>query len=175
VLRLKAVAESELVVDVVREGDVFVLTCRGSAESTALAELTAKLESFHASAVEARANAVIADFRELTFVSTPCLKAFVSWLQWVQELDDDKRYRVRFQSNPMHRWQVRSLASLRAFAGAIVEIEPITDTSSVRSSFSRADIARSDHDPLEVDAARRSGERRELEPAVARTGRNHES
>lgn len=118
-------ADSHLVATTAREGDVIVLTCTGSAESEALGELASTLEQLHASAMKTSAEEVIADIRDLTFASTPCLKAFVLWLQRVQELDDENRYRVRFRSDPKHSWQRRSLNALRAFASGVVEIESV--------------------------------------------------
>ena len=118
-------ADSHLVATTAREGDVIVLTCTGSAESEALGELAATLDEIHASAVKTPTEEVIADIRELTFASAPCLKAFVRWLQRVQELDDENRYRVRFRSDPKHSWQRRTLQALRAFASGVVEIESV--------------------------------------------------
>jgi hypothetical protein len=127
VIRWTVVDETHLVARAARDGDVIVLTCTGSAESDALGELAATLEEIHSSAVKTPTHEVIADIRDLSFASTPCLKAFLGWLQRVQELEDDQRYRVRFRSNPIHSWQRRSLAALRAFASGVVEIETVVD------------------------------------------------
>jgi hypothetical protein len=127
VIRWTVVDETHLVATAAREGDVIVLTCTGSAESDARGELAATLEEIHSSAVKTPTHEVIADIRDLSFASTPCLKAFLGWLQRVQELEDDQRYRVRFRSNPSHMWQRRSLAALRAFASGVVEIETVVD------------------------------------------------
>ena len=100
-----------------------VLTCSGSAETDALEQLAATLHDVHQSALRAPARQVVADVRALEFASSSCLKAFVSWLQQIQELDESQRYRVLFRSNPRHSWQRRSLGALAAFAGNVVTIE----------------------------------------------------
>ena len=105
------------------DGANVVITCAGSAESEAFKALSEALAAAHADAMQRAAPAVIADVRELEFASSSCLKAFVTWLQRVQELDDGQRYKVKFRSNPRHSWQKRSLGALAAFAAGVVEVE----------------------------------------------------
>ena len=106
-----------------REGETLVLTCTGSAETEALDSLHDVLTGFHDEALRQPGATVVADVRGLEFASSSCLKAFVTWLQWVQELDDDHRYQILFRSNPRHSWQRRSLNALAAFASGVVRIE----------------------------------------------------
>ncbi len=103
-----------------------VLTCLGWAESETLETLRTALDGVHADAVGSAVPTVIADLRDLEFVSSTCLKAFVTWLQRVKELDDKQRYRIVFRSNPTHSWQHRSLGALAVFAGNVVSIETVT-------------------------------------------------
>jgi hypothetical protein len=105
------------------DGATVVLTCRGSAETRAFSELSAALDAVHRDALQRAAEEVVADVRALEFASSSCLKAFVTWLQRVQELDDDRRYQILFRSNPHHSWQRRSLGALAAFASGVVNIE----------------------------------------------------
>jgi len=100
-----------------------VLTCSGSAETEALESLNAVLNGLHQDVVSNSTRNVIADVRGLEFASSSCLKAFVTWLQRVQELDDSHRYQILFRSNPSHSWQRRSLGALAAFASGVVRIE----------------------------------------------------
>lgn len=99
------------------------LTCSGSAETDSLGSLHTVLTELHEDVVRNPASTVVADVRALEFASSSCLKAFVTWLQRVQELDDERRYQVLFRSNPRHSWQRRSLGALAAFASGIVRIE----------------------------------------------------
>ena len=105
------------------DGDSIVIVCTGSAESETFSDLAAALDAAHADAMKHSVRAVVADVRRLEFASSSCLKAFVTWLQRVRELDDNVRYKVRFRSNASHSWQRRSLGALAAFAVGVVEIE----------------------------------------------------
>ena len=105
------------------DGTNLVLVCAGSAESESSGKLFSMLEGLHERAIGRAARAVVADIRELEFAASSCIKAFVSWLQQIQQLDDEHRYKVRFRSNPRYAWQQRSLNALAAFAAGVVEIE----------------------------------------------------
>jgi hypothetical protein len=97
---------SHLSTSTTRADSTVVLTCRGSAETEALESLNQVLTTLHNE-----------------FASSSCLKAFVTWLQRVQELDTEHQYKVVFRSNPNHSWQRRSLGALAAFAAGVVQIE----------------------------------------------------
>jgi hypothetical protein len=100
-----------------------LLTCSGSAETEELAALHSVLSGLHDDILRDPVKNVIADIRGLEFASSSCLKAFVTWLQRVQELEDPQRYLITFRSNPRHTWQRRSLGALAAFAAGVVRIE----------------------------------------------------
>src|ERR1041384_6013851 len=84
------------------DGDTVVVAYSGSAEGEALGPLQTLLDHVHNDAVRTSVRQVVADLRALEFASSSCLKAFVTWLQRVQELDDDRRYQILFRSNPHH-------------------------------------------------------------------------
>ena len=105
------------------DGDCVTIVCTGSAETETFPELSAALDAAHSDAVKSSARSVVADVRALEFASSSCLKAFVTWLQRVRELEEGQRYKVRFRSNARHSWQRRSLGALAAFASGLVEIE----------------------------------------------------
>ena len=109
--------------NVAREGNKVVLTCSGSAETEALTTLHSVLSGLHEAILLDPVPTVVADVRALEFASSSCLKAFVTWLQRVQELGDQQRYQIVFRSNPRHMWQRRSLGALAAFASGVVTIE----------------------------------------------------
>lgn len=106
-----------------REGATIILTCSGSAETDALSQLRVVLSTLHEEALRTSTREVVADIRALEFATSSCLKELVTWLMRIIELDDDRRYQVRFRSNPRHSWQRRSLGALAAFAGNVVQIE----------------------------------------------------
>ena len=105
------------------DGQHLVFTCAGSAESEASATLSTTLTGLHERAVSRGGPVVIADIRELEFAASSCIKAFVAWLQQIQQLEDAQRYKVKFRANPRYAWQARSLAALAAFAAGVVEVE----------------------------------------------------
>jgi len=107
-----------------REGDTFVVAFTGSAETESLDYVASALGKLHDAALAASSRSVTVDIRALEFASSSCLKAFVSWLQRVQQLDDARRYKIVFRSDNRHTWQRRSLTALSAFAAGVVEIRP---------------------------------------------------
>lgn len=113
---------TELRTESSRDGDTVRLTCSGSAETSELEALTRAVEELHRDALASSARTAFADVRALVFTTSSCLKVFVTWLQQVLELDEARRYRVVFVSNPRYSWQRRSLPALAAFASSVVEI-----------------------------------------------------
>jgi hypothetical protein len=108
---------------ITRDGGRLVLLLSGSAETESLPALNQILAGIHEDAVRSSIPTVLVDLRELEFASSSCLKAFVTWLQRVQELEGANRYTVVFRSEPKHSWQRRSLGALAAFASGVVQIE----------------------------------------------------
>jgi hypothetical protein len=51
--------------------------------------------------------------RELEFMNSSCLKAFVSWIAKLEDVEDPQaQYRIRFLSDATKLWQRRSLGAL---------------------------------------------------------------
>lgn len=65
---------------------------------------------------------VVVDFRQLEFMNSSCFKAFVTWLQHLLDMPQERRYRIRFVSDPKRHWQARSLRALACFATELVEV-----------------------------------------------------
>jgi hypothetical protein len=84
--------------------------------------LAAHLAALHAEAQRAKLPEVTIDFRQLEFMSSSCLKAFVEWIANIQDLAPAQRYRITFRSNPALRWQRRSLHSLQCFASDLISV-----------------------------------------------------
>lgn len=95
----------------------------GSADSRSQAAIEAMLGRVHAEAMRLAVPEVAVDFRDCDFVNSSCFKAFVVWLEQIQELDADKQYRLRFLSDDTKAWQKRSLQALSCFAIELVQIE----------------------------------------------------
>jgi hypothetical protein len=97
------------------------LSLAGAAEGPT-DELGAALTSLHQRALATKAREVTVDLLGLEFATSSSLKAFVTWLQAIHELEPEAQYRVLVKSSTHHAWQARSLRALKAFAGEIMEV-----------------------------------------------------
>lgn len=95
----------------------------GSADSRSQAAVEAMLARVHSEALRLRVPEVAVDFRECDFVNSSCFKAFVVWLEQIQELEEEAQYRLRFYSDETKAWQRRSLQALSCFAIELVHID----------------------------------------------------
>jgi hypothetical protein len=66
---------------------------------------------------------VVVDLRTLAFMNSSCLKTLVTWLNNVRQRPPSAQYLIRFLQDRTAYWQERSLAALKAFAPAIVQVE----------------------------------------------------
>jgi hypothetical protein len=99
-----------------------VLALRGTADLRVSDELAEILQRVHAEALEKRLKEVDVNLYELEFMNSSCFKSFVSWVTMLQELPEERRYRVRFLSNPSVLWQRRSLHALSCFAPELISV-----------------------------------------------------
>ena len=95
---------------------------RGTADLPAQPHLTTLLTKVHEVAGGRRLEVVAVDMRAVEFMSSGCMKQFVTWLLGIEDLERASQYRVRLVENPRHHWQHRSFEVLRSFAPDIVEI-----------------------------------------------------
>jgi hypothetical protein len=95
----------------------------GSADSRSQDAIESLLNRVHAEALRLALPEVLVDFRDCDFVNSSCFKAFVVWLEQIQELDEQKQYKLRFYSDDSKAWQRRSLQALSCFAIELVHIE----------------------------------------------------
>lgn len=99
------------------------LSFAGSADSRSQGAIEAMLGRVHTEALRLKLPEVAIDFRDCDFVNSSCFKAFVVWLEQIQELDAAQQYRLRFYSDDTKAWQRRSLQALSCFAIELVHIE----------------------------------------------------
>lgn len=104
-----------------------LLRFAGSADSRSLSAIETMLGRVHEEALGRSLPEVAVDFRECDFVNSACFKAFVVWLEQIQDLDAAKQYRLRFFSDDTKSWQRRSLGALSCFAVDLVHIEARSD------------------------------------------------
>jgi hypothetical protein len=95
----------------------------GSADSRSQSAIEAMLGKVHEEALRLKVPEVAVDFRDCDFVNSSCFKAFVVWLEQIQELEASQQYRLRFFSDDTKAWQRRSLQALSCFAIELVHIE----------------------------------------------------
>lgn len=100
-----------------------VLHFWGNADLRAKEHLDVFLEQADQQCVASGVQEVAADFRELVFMNSSCLKALVTWLSKVQERPNDQQYRIVFLKDPAAHWQARSLHALVTFAPGMIRVE----------------------------------------------------
>jgi hypothetical protein len=106
------------------EREEIVLRLSGSADISTRRPLEALIERIHGRLEAASVSKIRVDLTQLEFMSAASFNAFVGWLSLVHDLPPERRYRIQFQSNPLIRWQRRSLGALSCFATDVVAIDP---------------------------------------------------
>lgn len=115
--------KSELSADAGSTPSGFVVSFRGTADTTIVNELDDFLKHVHTSIRDQRLTQVIVDFRELEFMNSSCFKSFITWLVTVRREPVSNQYSIRFYSARGHHWQKRSLHAFGHFGGELVTIE----------------------------------------------------
>ena len=93
-----------------------VLSLSGDADMRESAELTTCLLDWHKQALGKTATEVRIDVREVSFMNSTALGAFVAWVAVLQKVAASERYRMIFEGKPDKRWQRASLHALASFA-----------------------------------------------------------
>jgi hypothetical protein len=96
----------------------------GNADMDAIAPLETLLPRLHAELLRVGAKEIEVDLRDLEFMNSACMKLFVNWVSDILDVPEEKRYRLRFRSNPEIRWQKRSLMALQCFTTDVVTVDP---------------------------------------------------
>jgi hypothetical protein len=102
---------------------LMTLRFSGNADLRATAAVSQLIAQVHPEAQRRSVSSVKVDLRELEFMNSSCMKAFVMWLQALQEDERGHRYRITFLSAPSRYWQERSLEALKYLAPDWVVIE----------------------------------------------------
>jgi hypothetical protein len=121
-LDLRAIQREGFSIELEREGSPS-LKLSGTADMEMLPELGPLLTELHAELCLGEVREVTVDFRGLGFMNSSCFKCFITWIASIAKLEPERRYRVRFLTNPKFPWQRRSLEAIRAFAPALVRVE----------------------------------------------------
>jgi len=81
------------------------------------------LKAIHEAALKDGANEIAVDVRKLTFVNSSSIRLFIDWAMWIQALEANKRYLLRFLTRPDITWQTTSFSAIQTIVGDIVAIE----------------------------------------------------
>jgi len=108
-----------------RQGASISVWLKGNAGYEALGALETVLARVHTEAQRFEVAEAVVDLRQLKLMNYACLRAFISWITGVQELNEQRRYRVRLQVNPALYWQRRGLPAL--CGGFATDLVSITD------------------------------------------------
>ncbi len=81
------------------------------------------VEGVHDTIVKAAAREVRVDMTELEFCNSSGFKSLIHWVELIQKMPADKRYRLVFQSSPDRKWQRTSLLALSCFGIESVAIK----------------------------------------------------
>lgn len=103
-------------------GTELELVLSGSAELRASDQLAAALLQWHQRALDLAVAQVSVDLRDVQFMNSSALSAF---LQWFNELRRVDRYRVRLVYDTRVRWQRGSINALSAFAVDYVTVADV--------------------------------------------------
>ncbi|MBX3158291.1 MAG: hypothetical protein KF773_20145 [Deltaproteobacteria bacterium] len=123
-LRVPDVDDPDFVADVAyHEGPELRLV--GSADSAALAGFQKLLDKLHEELTARGAREVVVDLQAADFLCAPCFKELVTWVQRLQDLPVEQRYRIRMRSNPSIAWQTHGLLALSCFDTEIITIETV--------------------------------------------------
>ncbi|HTA90160.1 MAG TPA: hypothetical protein VK745_11305 [Polyangiaceae bacterium] len=101
---------------------VLAIALSGNGDMAAIDPLAVYLKQVSAVVTDLSIAEVEFDFRQLFFLNSSCLKAFVTWIRDMTELRG-QRFQVRFIANPKLYWQRRSLEALQRLAPNVVRIE----------------------------------------------------
>jgi hypothetical protein len=108
--------------EAVAESLPFGLRLVGNADGRVIEELAALVASLHDQIAAAGAQVVAVDIRQLEFMNASCFNVFVTWLGLINELASERRYALRFATNPAIPWQRRSLRTLSCFATDLISV-----------------------------------------------------
>lgn len=104
------------------EGSAISALLKGNADYAALDAVETLLTRLHVEAQRLAISETVVDLRQLEFMNSSCFRNFIGWITDIQELSAERRYKIRFLSNPKLHWQRRSIQSLRAFAVDLISV-----------------------------------------------------
>ncbi|MDD9947291.1 MAG: hypothetical protein OXU20_40000 [Myxococcales bacterium] len=80
-------------------------------------------QAIHEAALRDGCRQLEVDVQGLTFVNSSSIRLFIDWAMWIQALEEDRRYLLRFLTHPDITWQNTSFAAIKTIVGDVVSIE----------------------------------------------------
>lgn len=121
-LRVPEVDDPDFVAEMsYAEGPVLRLT--GSADKTSTDALASMFTAVHDELCSRGARTVVIDMTDVDFMAAPCFRQLLAWVNKVQEMDGERRYKLRLRGNRSLPWQIHSLAALSCFDTELLSVE----------------------------------------------------
>lgn len=105
-----------------RETPRIVAKLTGTADQAIAVELGEAFRAIHVAVANGGITEAVLDLRGLEFMSSACIKALLTWIGDIQDLEPDRRYSLELVSSAAHHWQKRSLNTVRCFATDLVRV-----------------------------------------------------
>jgi hypothetical protein len=102
-------------------GKSLVVRFTGNGDMSAIKTLEGFLKQVESEMVRMELEEAVVDLRDLYFMNSSCIKAFVSWIYGVRT--GSTPYSIRFLANPHQHWQANSLRTMQRLAPALVKID----------------------------------------------------
>ena len=102
-------------------GHHLVVRFTGNGDMSVVHTLDGYLKLVDSEMLRLELQEAVVDVRELYFMNSSCIKAFVSWIYRVSTTGS--RYAIRFLANTRLHWQSNTLSALQRMAPAVVSIE----------------------------------------------------
>jgi len=108
-LIISAVKTENLVLTPELSGDTLRVHMKGNADSASNDAFGVFINKLHAEAQRLHVKEVRLDLTELYFMTSSCIKCFVTWIGFITNSARIQQYRLNFVVNPNLRWQKRNL------------------------------------------------------------------
>ena len=98
-----------------------VLRLRGNANGRHADTLEELITKTHADLIARASRVFTVDLRGLEFMTAACFNVFVTWINIINSLPAEQRYRLEFMINSDAGWQRRSLVTLSSLGSEVVK------------------------------------------------------
>lgn len=108
-LNLSPVRTENLALTPELSGDTLQVHLKGNADSASNDAFGLFVSKLHSEAQRLRVREVKLDLNELYFMTSSCIKCFVTWIGFITVAPPAQQYKINFVVNPNLRWQKRNL------------------------------------------------------------------